>query len=80
MNGCGMTTDPPVDYLANFTDEELYNLWAKRTARLKTHIENTLTIFPSYKQLFLEESIDRVEKEMAKRKLPIPGEDTFRDK
>jgi hypothetical protein len=71
------STDPPVDYFSHFTDKELYTLWEKRTARLKTYIENTITIFPSFKQAFLEESIDRVEKEMAKRNLPVPGEGTF---
>jgi hypothetical protein len=74
-----MITDPPVDYLAKFSDKELYDLWEKRTARLRKATKEART----HKYLwpvsvpFWEEEVDRVEKEMAKRNLPVPGEDTF---
>ena len=75
-----MATDPSVDYLSHFTDKELYNLWAERTARLKKVVEEDInaTILWQHEHIFLHESIDRVEKEMAKRSLPVPGEDTFK--
>ena len=72
-------TDPPVDYLAKYSDKELYELWERRTALLRKSIEESRSskyIWPT-KHDFLQHSIDRVEREMAKRNLPVPGEDTF---
>jgi hypothetical protein len=76
-----MVTDPPADYLSHFTDKELYDLWETRTARLKKVVEEDIkaTILWEHEHTFLHESIDRVEKEMAKRSLPVPGEDTFHE-
>lgn len=73
-------TDPPVNYLSYFTDKELYTLWAERTARLKKVVEEDVQsyILWQHEHTFLHESIDRVEREMAKRNLPVPGEDTFK--
>jgi hypothetical protein len=75
-----MVTDPPADYLSHFTDKELYDLWETRTARLKKVVEEDNIDPPvwHHSHEFLHESIDRVEKEMAKRNLPVPGEDTFK--
>lgn len=70
-----MATNPPVNYLALYTDKDLYKLWEERTARLKEAAVDSIFGPPEW----MEIAVDRVEKEMARRNLPIPGEDTFRN-
>ena len=75
-----MVTNPPTNYLKDLEDKELIFLWEQRVKRLKKAIEYNLTIWADVQLdvAFLEESLTRVEQEMGRRNMPIPGERTWK--
>jgi hypothetical protein len=66
---------------STFTDKELLDLWQLRVTRLTDAIEASTSdplVWPDHQHEFLNEAIDRVEREMARRNMPIPGDKTWK--
>lgn len=71
-------TDPSIEYWSKFTDKELYKSWQLRVKMLQLSLAEKEELFPPKDAPYWEESVDRVEREIARRNLPVPGEDTFK--
>jgi len=71
-------TDPSIEYWSKFTDKELYKSWQLRVKMLQISLTEKEGLFSSKDAPYWEESVDRVEREIARRNLPVPGEDTFK--
>lgn len=73
-----MATDPPINYLVRYSDKELLQEWEVRVARLQKAISEGESIWPSSTVAFFDESVTRVEQEIGRRNMPIPGDKTWK--
>jgi hypothetical protein len=75
-----VATNPPINHLAPLTDNELLQIWQQRVTRLTDAINANYqtTLFPDSTIAFFDESVDRVEQEMGRRNMPIPGDKTWK--